>query len=171
MRETQEVESLRFAEAPLYPTPGGEPSELKETRLLGMQLQTKLREPFAESDASNEEIARRSGVDSDAVRRWRARFSETGVEGVGVIAKGRGRKSWLPAGTVAEVLRLTQHERPADGATQWSTRTLGKRVGIGKDAIARIWADHSLKPWKVAGSRSPTTPLSRRSWSMSSACT
>jgi hypothetical protein len=62
MRETQEVESLRFAEAPLYPTPGGEPSELKETRLLGMQLQTKLREPFAESDASNEEIARRSGV-------------------------------------------------------------------------------------------------------------
>jgi transposase len=75
-----------------------------------------------------------------------------------VIAKGRGRKSWLPAGTVAEVLRLTQHERPADGATQWSTRTLGKRVGIGKDAIARIWADHSLKPWKVEGFKISNDP-------------
>jgi len=97
---------------------------------------------------SNQEIARRSGVDSDAVRRWRARFAEKGVEGVGVIAKGRGRKSWLPAGTVAEVLRMTQHEKPEDGSTQWSTRTLAAKLGIGKDAIARIWSDHNLKPWR-----------------------
>jgi len=26
---------------------------------------------------------------------------------------------------------------------------LAKRFGIGKDAIARVWADHSLKPWRV----------------------
>lgn len=29
-------------------------------------------------------------------RRWRGRFSETGVSGVEVIAKGRWRRSWLP---------------------------------------------------------------------------
>ena len=69
--------------------------------------------------------------------------------GVGRIAKGRGRKSSLPPGTVEEVLRLTHKERPADGSTQWSTRTLAARVGIGKDAVAKIWADHNLKPWKV----------------------
>jgi DDE superfamily endonuclease len=31
----------------------------------------------------------------------------------------------------------------------WSTRTLAARLGIGKDAVAKIWADHNLKPWKV----------------------
>ena len=35
---------------------------------------------------ANEEIARRCGVDPDAVRRWRNRFVEKGVDGVGVIS-------------------------------------------------------------------------------------
>jgi transposase len=105
---------------------------------------------WAGEGVGNEEIARRSGVDSDAVRRWRARFVEKDVDGVGMIAKGRGRKPSLPLGTVAEVLRLTQHEKPADGSTHWTTRTLARQVGIGKDAVAQIWADHNLKPWRVA---------------------
>ena len=104
---------------------------------------------WAADGVANQEIARRSGVDSDAVRRWRSRFAETGVHGVGMIAKGRGRKPSLPTGTVAEVLRITQHETPADGSTHWSTRSMAARVGIGKDAVARIWSDHGLMPWKV----------------------
>ena len=47
---------------------------------------------WAADGIANEEIARRSRVDSDTVRRWRARFVEVGVDGVGAIAKGRGRK-------------------------------------------------------------------------------
>ena len=39
--------------------------------------------------------------------------------------------------------------QPDDGSTQWSTRTLAGRFGIGKDTVARIWRDHNLKPWKV----------------------
>ena len=124
---------------------------------------------WAGDGTSNQEIARRSGVDSDAVRRWRTRFAEKGVEGVGVIAKGRGRKPSLAAGTVAEVLRLTQHEKLDDGSTHWTTRRLAAKVGIGKDAVARIWNDHNLKPWKVEAFKSPTTRDSRRSWSMWSA--
>jgi transposase len=104
---------------------------------------------WAADGVANEEIARRVRVDSDTVRRWRARFAEAGVAGVGVIAKGRGRRSWLPAETVARVLEVTAHERPPGGATQWTTRTLAARVGVGKDTVARIWADHQLKPWQV----------------------
>ena len=104
---------------------------------------------WAAEGVANEEIARRCSVDSDAVRRWRKRFAETGVGGVGVIAKGRGRKSWLPEGTVAEVVRVTQQERPADTSTHWTTRSMAERFGIGKDTVARIWRDHNLKPWKV----------------------
>ncbi len=104
---------------------------------------------WAGDGLGNEEIARRSSVDSDAVRRWRVNFASRGVDGVGVIAKGRGRKSSLPSGSVAEVVRVTQHETPAGGSTHWTTRTLARKLGIGKDAVARIWADHNLKPWKV----------------------
>jgi transposase len=95
------------------------------------------------------EIARRLGVASNSVRTWRRRFAEQGVEGVGVIAPGRGRKSWLEEGTVALVVRVTLEELPDDGSTHWSTRTLAKRLGIGKDTVARIWANHNLKPWRT----------------------
>lgn len=86
----------------------------------------------------NAEVARRSGVGSDAVRAWRRRFEEKGAAGVGVIAKGSGRRSWLPVGTVAEVLRVTQQELPADGATQWSTRSLAAHLGVGKDTVPHL---------------------------------
>jgi len=104
---------------------------------------------LAAGGVANEEIARRVEVDSDTVRRWRSRFLDQGPAGVGVIAKGRGRKSSLPPGMVAEVVRLTMTETPADGSTHWTTRSMAARAGIGKDTVARIWADHDLKPWKV----------------------
>jgi transposase len=105
---------------------------------------------WAADGVANEEIARRSGVDADTVRSWRRRFAATGVAGVGKIAEGRGRKPILAEGTVAEVVRVTCNELPEDGSTQWSTRTLAKRFGIGKDTVAHIWRDHNLKPWKQA---------------------
>ena len=72
---------------------------------------------WASDGVANEEIARRCGVDSDTVRRWRSRFADQGAGGVGLIAKGRGRKSGLGPGIVEEVLRLTHKELPADGST------------------------------------------------------
>lgn len=104
---------------------------------------------LAADGVANEEVARRCETDSDTVRRWRARFAEEGVAGVGEIAAGRGRKSWLPEGTVAEVVRVTREELPEDGSTHWTTRSLAKKMGIGKDSVARIWRDHDLKPWQT----------------------
>jgi transposase len=104
---------------------------------------------WAADGVANAEIARRVGVDPDAVRAWRRRFEQKGIGGVGIIAKGRGRRPWLPEGTVAEILRVTQQELPPDGATHWSSRALAEHVGVGKDTVARTWRDHELKPWKV----------------------
>src|SRR5450756_1382955 len=104
---------------------------------------------WAAQGLANQEIARRCDVDSDAVRRWRARFADKGADGVGVIAKGRGRKPGLPEGTVAEIVRVTCHETPDDSGTHWTTRSLAKKFGVGKDTIAGVWADHNLKPWRV----------------------
>jgi transposase len=134
MSETQRAELARMAASTVLPH-----RQVVQARAL----------LWAGQGVANEEIARRVQVDSDTVRRWRKRFAEKGTAGVGVIAKGRGRKSSLPPGTVEEVLRLTHKELPADGSTHWSTRSMAARVGIGKDAVAQIWADHNLKPWKV----------------------
>ncbi|MHB1208695.1 MAG: IS630 family transposase [Acidimicrobiales bacterium] len=95
------------------------------------------------------EVARTFDVSPNAVRRWRRRFESEGVEGVGVIAPGRGRSSWLPEGTVAEIVAMTMNELPDDGSGEWSTRTLAKHLGVSKDTVARVWRDHGLKPWKL----------------------
>ena len=113
---------------------------------------------LAADGVGNNEIARRCGVMPNAVRRWRARFAEAGVEGVGVIAAGRGRSSWLPDGTVEAVVHDTLHATPDDGSTHWTTRLMAARHGIGKDSVARIWRDHRLKPWKVDTFKISTDP-------------
>ncbi len=105
---------------------------------------------LATDGAANQEIARRCQVEPDTVRRWRSRFAEQGVDGVGKIAKGRGRKSPLTEGTVAEIVRVTCQDRPDDSGTHWTTRSLAKRFGLGKDTIAKVWANHNLKPWRVS---------------------
>ena len=34
-------------------------------------------------------------------------------------------------------------------STHWTTRTMAEQVGVGKDTVAQIWADHQLKPWRM----------------------
>lgn len=94
-------------------------------------------------------IAKRLGVSPDRVRRWRSRFAEGGVEDVGRVRPGRGRKPSLPAGTTAEIVRVTREERPADGATHWSTRSLADALGVSRETVRRVWADHGLRPWRA----------------------
>lgn len=95
------------------------------------------------------EVARRLGVSPDRVRRWRARFEAEGIAGIGQIAPGRGRKPSLPEGKVAEIVRMTLQERPDDGSTHWSTRTLAEQVGVSRETVRRVWADHGLRPWRA----------------------
>ena len=104
---------------------------------------------LAGDGVANDEIARRCRVDSDAVRRWRARFVTDGVAGVGRIAKGRGRKPSLPPNIAGEIVRVTREEKPTDGGTHWTTRTLAGYLGVGKDTVAQTWRDHGVKPWRV----------------------
>jgi transposase len=92
------------------------------------------------------EVARRLDTTATSVLAWRRRFEREGVAGVGRIAGGRGRKPWLPAGTVAEIARITREEPPGDGSTHWTARSLARRVGVSKDTVARVWREHGLEP-------------------------
>jgi transposase len=104
---------------------------------------------LAADGVANEEIARRCDTTPDTVRRWRARFVEAGVDGVGVIAPGRGRKPEISAETVEAIVNDTLHVVPEDGSMCWSTRTLGAKHGVGKDTVQRIWKARNLRPWQV----------------------
>jgi transposase len=113
---------------------------------------------LAAEGVANNEIGLRVNVNPNSVRMWRRRFEEDGIDGVGKVAPGRGRKPSLPEGTVAEVVALTMNELPDDGSTQWSTRTLAKHVGISHVTVARIWKDHGLQPWKTDTFKVSTDP-------------
>jgi transposase len=139
--------------APALPVTDGQRAELtrmaRSTVLPHRQVVQARALLLAAGGVANQEIARQVDVDSDTVRRWRTKFAVAGPAGVGVIGKGRGRKPSLPAGTVAEVVRVTMCEAPPGGSTHWTTRTLAARVGVSKDTVARVWADHDLKPWRA----------------------
>lgn len=104
---------------------------------------------LAAGGVANEQIARECATNADTVRRWRAKFEAGGVDAVGTIAPGRGRKPEIAQATIDEIVNDTLHTVPDDGSTAWSTRTLGQRHGVGKDTVARIWRARRLRPWRA----------------------
>src|SRR5918998_4629674 len=113
---------------------------------------------FAADGMANEEIARRCETTPDSVRRWRSRFADQGVAGVGAIAPGRGRKPTVQAEMAAAVVHATLHEAPPGDEPQWSTRLMAERFGIGKDTVARIWRARNIRPHRVETYKVSTDP-------------
>lgn len=113
---------------------------------------------LAADGEANEEIARRCSTTPDTVRRWRRKFESGGVEAVGTIAPGRGRKPEIPQEAIDAIVDDTLHSVPDDGSTSWSTRSMGCRHGVGKDTVARIWRARKLRPWRVDTFKLSTDP-------------
>lgn len=103
---------------------------------------------MAADGVANSKIAASVGVTPVTVRSWRDRFASEGLAKLGVVREGRGRKPVLSAETVEEIVRLTQHEKPA-GATHWSCRSMAKQVGVSPATVQRIWSGRGLKPHLV----------------------
>ena len=99
--------------------------------------------------ASVRSTAKALGSHPDTVTRWRERLRRDGVDGIGVIAPGRGRKPEIAQTVIEAIVNDTLHTVPDDGSTCWSTRTLGARHGVGKDTVQRIWKARNLRPWQV----------------------
>jgi transposase len=90
-------------------------------------------------------IVRTLGKTKKTAYRWRGRYREQGVDGLGRDATRPGRKKPLSAEVIARVVEMTLREKPP-AATQWSARTLAKAVGLSHTSVQRIWAAHGLKP-------------------------
>ena len=83
------------------------------------------------------------------MRRWRSRFEQGGVESVGRVAPGRGRKRTLSPELAAQVVRINSTEEPPDGGTHWSTRLLAERLSCSRETVRRLWQAFDLKPWRT----------------------
>lgn len=104
---------------------------------------------LAAEGKANNEIARRCSTTPDTVRRWRAKFAAGGVDSVGVIAPGRGRKPTVRLGCTADIVAETRTTIPNDGTNGWSTRSMAARHQVGKDTVNRIWREYGLRPWSA----------------------
>lgn len=89
------------------------------------------------------------GTYPNTVSRWRDRWRELGVVGVGEIAPGRGRKPEIGSVVIEAIVHDTLKTIPDDESTAWTTRSMAARHGVGKDTVARIWKARRLRPWQV----------------------
>ncbi len=71
------------------------------------------------------------------ITRWRERFETEGVAGLRAKYRGQPATVRTPA-LEARVLAQTR-QKPPDGSTHWSTRKLGKVLGISHMLVARVW--------------------------------
>ena len=79
--------------------------------------------------------------------RWKSRFLEQRIGGL--YARHQGRK---PAHNAAQLqARILNYTRrgPRDGSTHWSTRKLGKTLGISHNRVHRTWRRIGLQPHRV----------------------
>jgi transposase len=90
------------------------------------------------------------------IGRWRGRFLEQGV--AGMYARHRGRKpTAMTPRMQARILARTQRE-PSDGSTHWSTRKLGKELGVSHMLVQRVWSRAGIKPHRSKSSMTSDDP-------------
>lgn len=95
---------------------------------------------------SVEAVAARLGTTPKRVSLWSKRFGEQGLAGLN-DRPGRGRKSSLAAAKMARA--VTEATRPPEHRTRWSTRSMGRHVGVSHSTVQRIWAKNELKPHRI----------------------
>jgi transposase len=84
------------------------------------------------------------GCYPDYVSRWKQRFEAERLAGLRAQYRGQPPTVRTPK-LEARVLAKTQ-QKPPDGSTHWTTRKLGKVLGISHMLVARIWRRAGLQP-------------------------
>jgi transposase len=92
---------------------------------------------------SQEEVARRVGVNRPVVVHWEKRFREGGIEGL-KEARRSGRPPVITEALKAQI--ISEVVCPPPGHTQWSTRKMAKAKGVSNQTVHKLWRANDLKP-------------------------
>jgi transposase len=101
---------------------------------------------LAAEGLQNKQIAAALNVAPRMAALWRGRFIEQGMEGR--LLKDAPRPGRTPSISRASLIEKTTQSTPAT-ATQWSTRTMAREMGISKASVSRIWRASGLNPHRV----------------------
>jgi transposase len=89
------------------------------------------------------------------VIKWRDRLAAHGVAGLDDEQRS-GRPKTIDD---AEIIAATLEPPPAKlGVTHWSSRLLGRYLGIGDATVARAWRKYQVKPWRRETFKFSTDP-------------
>jgi transposase len=92
---------------------------------------------------SSAEIRRQLDCSDSYIARWTGRFATERL--AGLYSRHRGQPvTKLTLSLEARILEATRRG-PGGGTTQWSTRRLGKHLGLSHMMVARAWAKHGLR--------------------------
>lgn len=99
--------------------------------------------------------ARRLGLSRPTVIKWRDRFVTAGIGGLDDDPRSGRPKTVDDAAIIAATL-----DPPPDtlGVTHWSSRLLGRHLGIGDATVARAWRKYRVQPWRRETFKFSTDP-------------
>src|SRR4249920_2561817 len=101
-------------------------------------------------------IATMTGCSSRTIALWKQRFAKDGV--AGLTARHRGSKpTVLTPALEARIMTWTRRP-PPHGATHWSTRSLGRKLGVQHTVVARAWRHAGLQPHRLERYMRSTDP-------------
>src|SRR3954447_1879542 len=105
--------------------------------------------------AGTSATARMVGVSRPTVIKWRERFAALGLAGLADQPRS-GRPKTIDD---AQIIAATLEPPPAALAvTHWSSRLLGKHLGIGDATVARAWRAYRVQPWRHGTFKFSTDP-------------
>jgi transposase len=113
---------------------------------------------LAADELQNKQIAAGLNVAPRMVTLWRGRFLAQGVAGLLKDAPRPGRTPTITTEVTATLIAKTTQSTPAN-ATQWSTRTMAREMGVSKASVSRIWRANGLKPHRVESFKVSNDPL------------
>ena len=110
---------------------------------------------LAGQGVANDQIASKLDVSPTTVRSWRARYQQDGFDGL--FDKDRpGRPRVVDR---QEVLAATLEPPPSKyGVTHWSSRLLGKVLGVSSTVVLRAWRETGIQPWRSGTFKFSTDP-------------
>jgi len=101
------------------------------------------------------EIVTRTGASKPTVIQWKRRYAEGGLAALDDRPRS-GRPKELD--DVAIVLATLEAPPEHLGVTHWSSRLLARELGISNVAVANVWRDWGLQPWRSETFKFSTDP-------------